>query len=156
MSVGFGFSVGDFLAALQLVGVVIDALRESSDSKAKFHELLSELYALETALLRVKRIDLDESQHSEKLSTRLTLSTRRATVCGPKMIEERQFLIEESRIQTVIDLKSNWETCFYQGQRVAMSMLFAVHPRLKRAQCPRCMAECGSPFAQEVICPPSD
>jgi len=32
MSVGFGFSAGDVIAALQLVSTVIDALRESGDS----------------------------------------------------------------------------------------------------------------------------
>ncbi|KMU85899.1 hypothetical protein CIHG_03428 [Coccidioides immitis H538.4] len=68
MSVGFGFSVGDFLAALRLVGTVIDALRESSNSGSTYRELLNELYSLETALLRVKRIDLDGSQHAEKIA----------------------------------------------------------------------------------------
>lgn len=68
MSVGFGFSVGDFLAALNLVGTVIDALREASESGAAYRELLAELFALETALLRVKRLDLDDGQRTEKIA----------------------------------------------------------------------------------------
>jgi hypothetical protein len=63
MSVGFGFSVGDFITALQLVGTVIDSLRESSHSSASFRSLINELYSLESALLRVKRLDLDRGGH---------------------------------------------------------------------------------------------
>ncbi|RYP71262.1 hypothetical protein DL771_004954 [Monosporascus sp. 5C6A] len=76
----FGFSVGDFLAALKLVGTVIDALRESSNSGSTYRELLSELYSLETALLRVKRIDLDESQHIEKLALRQAAAQCQRTI----------------------------------------------------------------------------
>jgi hypothetical protein len=68
MSVGFGFSVGDFLATIKLVGTVIDALRESSHSTSRFENLLGELEALDTALNNVKRLELDESQRFEKLA----------------------------------------------------------------------------------------
>jgi hypothetical protein len=68
MSVGFGFSVGDFLATLKLVGTIIDALRESSHSSAAFQELLNEFEAFETALNHVKRIDFDSSQQFEKVA----------------------------------------------------------------------------------------
>jgi hypothetical protein len=80
MSIGFGFSVGDFLAALKLVGTVIDALRESSNSGSVYRELLNELYSLETALLRVKRIDLDESQHIDKLALRQAAAQCQRTI----------------------------------------------------------------------------
>jgi hypothetical protein len=80
MSVGFGFSVGDFLAALELVGTIIDALRESSNSGSAYRELLNELYSLETALLRVKSIDLDESQHIEKLALRQAAAQCQRTI----------------------------------------------------------------------------
>ena len=52
MSVGFGFSVGDFLAALD----------------ASFRSLIDELYAPEFALLRVKRLDVDNSLYIEKIA----------------------------------------------------------------------------------------
>jgi hypothetical protein len=68
MSVGFGFSVGDFLATIKLVGTVIDALRESSHSTTRFENLLNELEALDTALQNVKRLEFDESQRFEKLA----------------------------------------------------------------------------------------
>ena len=60
MPVAFGFSVGDFIAALELVGTVFDALRKSSQSSASFRSLINELCALETALLRVKRLDIED------------------------------------------------------------------------------------------------
>jgi len=59
MSVGFGFSAGDFIAALKLVGTIIDALCETSYSGSSFHSFINELYALESVLLRVKRLGLD-------------------------------------------------------------------------------------------------
>jgi len=65
MSVGFGFSVGDFIAALKLVSTVIDALQKSGEARNEQRELLHQLYSLETALLRVKRLELGESQHAE-------------------------------------------------------------------------------------------
>ncbi|KAH0548194.1 hypothetical protein GP486_008089, partial [Trichoglossum hirsutum] len=68
MSVSFGFSVGDFLAALRLVGTVIDALRESSYASSSFRSLINELYALESALLRVKRLDPGTGHNVEKVA----------------------------------------------------------------------------------------
>ena len=53
------------VAALQLVGTVIDALRESGDSSIEYRSLLGQLHTLESALLRVKRVELDDSQHAE-------------------------------------------------------------------------------------------
>jgi len=70
MSVGFGFSTGDFIAALQLVSTVIDALRDSGDSSAEYRALISQLLTLENALLKVKRIDVDEEQHAEVIALR--------------------------------------------------------------------------------------
>lgn len=68
MSVGFGFSVGDFLAAIKLVGTVVDALREASHSTTKFHELLKELESLEIALESVRKIEFDDSQRFQKIA----------------------------------------------------------------------------------------
>ncbi|KAH6617481.1 hypothetical protein F5144DRAFT_393368 [Chaetomium tenue] len=80
MSVGFGFSVGDFLAALNLVSTVIDALRDASASGAAYRELLAELFALETALLHVKRLDLDDGQRTEKIALRQVAAQCQRTI----------------------------------------------------------------------------
>jgi hypothetical protein len=43
MSVGFGFSAGDFIAAIELVSTVVKALRESGDSSTEYQTLVSQL-----------------------------------------------------------------------------------------------------------------
>ncbi|KAF4631435.1 hypothetical protein G7Y89_g6695 [Cudoniella acicularis] len=68
MSVGFGFSVGDFIAAIELVSTVIDALRESGDASSEYREVVRQLYTLETALLRVKRLEVDPTQTAEVIA----------------------------------------------------------------------------------------
>jgi len=62
----FGFSVSDLLAALDLVARVIDALRE--------------LYSLETALIRVKRLDVDDELQAEVTALRQAAGQCRKTM----------------------------------------------------------------------------
>ena len=80
MSVGFGFSAGDFIAALNLVGTVIDALRESGRSGSDYRDLISELYSLESALLQVKRLEFEDSQHAEAVALRQAASQCQRTI----------------------------------------------------------------------------
>jgi hypothetical protein len=80
MSVGFGFSAGDFIAGLEQVATVIDALRESGDSGRRYRELVRELYSLETALLHVKRLELHESQSAEKIALHSAASQCQITI----------------------------------------------------------------------------
>jgi hypothetical protein len=80
MSVGFGFSVGDFIATLELVATVTDALRESGEASNRYRELVRQLYTLETVLLRVKRLELDESQHAEYVALQQAASQCQRTI----------------------------------------------------------------------------
>ena len=80
MSAGFGFSTGDFIAALELVSTVLNALRESGGSSTEYQALISQLYTLETALLRVKRLDLDDVQHAEAIALRQAASQCQRTI----------------------------------------------------------------------------
>ncbi|KAM5354194.1 hypothetical protein ACJ41O_000844 [Fusarium nematophilum] len=80
MSVGFGFSASDFIAGIELVATVIDALRESGDSSQRYRELISELYSLETALLQVKRLELHESQNASQIALRSAASQCQRTI----------------------------------------------------------------------------
>lgn len=50
MSVVFGFSAGDFIAAIELVVTVINGLRNSDNSSSGYRELVHQLYTLETGL----------------------------------------------------------------------------------------------------------
>jgi hypothetical protein len=70
MSVGFGFSAGDFIAAIELVRTVVDALRSSGNAGAEYRELVSQLLILESALIQVKRLEFEESQYSEVIALR--------------------------------------------------------------------------------------
>ena len=57
----FGFPVGSFISALELVGVVFDAIRASGKAATQYKGLLNELQNLKRALLAVKNLDVDES-----------------------------------------------------------------------------------------------
>jgi len=70
MSVGFGFSIGDFLAAIDLVSTVITALRSSSSASLEYRELIAQLISLENALLQVKRLEFEEGQYAEIIALR--------------------------------------------------------------------------------------
>jgi hypothetical protein len=70
MSVGFGFSAGDFIAAIELVGTVVDALRSSGSAGAEYRELVSQLLSLESALIQVKRLEFEESRYAEVIALR--------------------------------------------------------------------------------------
>ena len=61
----FGFSIGDFIAVIELVGTIIKAVRETGGASTDFRELVHELSALETALLSVQQCEIDEPQITE-------------------------------------------------------------------------------------------
>ncbi|KAK4234844.1 hypothetical protein C8A03DRAFT_37338 [Achaetomium macrosporum] len=54
----FGFSVGDFLATIELVHDLAVALSDSRGSRAKFRGLVQELYSLERAMIEIKNLQL--------------------------------------------------------------------------------------------------
>ena len=80
MAVGFGFSVGDFLNALELVSTVIDAVQDSGAASSEYRELLNELQSLRTALLQVERLEIDQVQHSEHMALKQAASRCEGTI----------------------------------------------------------------------------
>ena len=80
MAVPFGFSAGDFIAALNLVKNVVDALRDSGGAGEEYTELVNELFTLETALLEVKRVDLDDDQHAQRVALQQAASQCHGTI----------------------------------------------------------------------------
>ncbi|CZR61179.1 uncharacterized protein PAC_11075 [Phialocephala subalpina] len=62
MSVGFGFSVGDFILALELVGTVIDALRSN------------------TAIIQIKNLEFEEGQYAEVVALRQAVAQCQRTI----------------------------------------------------------------------------
>ena len=66
MPVGFGFSVGDFVAGIVLVKDLIRALDESSGSSAEYRNLINELESLKWALELLQELQIDESQRDRR------------------------------------------------------------------------------------------
>ena len=111
----FGFSVGDFVAALQLVGTVIDAIRDSGGSRTEYRELINELYGLETALLRVKQLEFEEDQRSEYIALRQAAAQCQTTIdafCA-RIKKYQKSLRAEGSGSTLTDTvaKLQWKLC---------------------------------------------
>lgn len=80
MSVGFGFSVGDFISALELVATVVDALRESGESSSEFRALVAQLQTLRAALESVNSLVLDGQRQGETLALRQAAAQCQKTI----------------------------------------------------------------------------
>jgi len=80
MPVGFGFSVGDFISAINLVQTVIDALSASSKSSSELQELFRQLYSLETALREIKQLEVNESLRAEVLALKQSAAQCQSTI----------------------------------------------------------------------------
>ena len=68
MSAGFGFSVGDFIAALQLVGTIIDALHKTGNAQSEYQDLIDGRLTLENTLSRLKQFKFEESLSAERIA----------------------------------------------------------------------------------------
>ncbi len=78
----FGFSVGDFFSGINLIRELIKALEDSAGSSAEYRDLIKELYSLERALLEVKHLDLEESQHSQHVALKQVAIQCQETIDG--------------------------------------------------------------------------
>lgn len=61
---------------------MVTALRESGGSSARYQALISQLSALETALIHVKELDLDGAQHSQVVALRQAAAQCTSTIEG--------------------------------------------------------------------------
>lgn len=115
MPLGFGFSAGDFIAALKLVGTIIDALRDSGEAGAAYRELVRELYSLETALLQVKRLDGEEIPQAQIISLRQVAAECQSTIDDfGKKIQKYQPHLSSSHSSTSVKgawMKIRWALC---------------------------------------------
>lgn len=75
--VGFGFSVGDFIASISLISSLIKSLEEGAGSSAAYQELITELYVLENALMLVKRLELDATSSTKPIVERAVLNCQK-------------------------------------------------------------------------------
>jgi hypothetical protein len=65
MSASITFSPGDMLAAIELVGTVIDALRSDGNASVEDLQLVCQLLSLESALIQVKRLEVEDGVYEE-------------------------------------------------------------------------------------------
>lgn len=72
----FGFSVGDFLAAIELVHDLATALSDGHGSSLKFQGLVQELYSLERVMVEIKNLEV-----STELESRLWMVQQAASHC---------------------------------------------------------------------------
>lgn len=115
MVVPFGFSVGDFISTLELVGTVIAALRSAGGSSDRYRELVDELYTLEKALIRVKNLKLDDSQEGDVQAVRQAASQCQKTIdkFWKKIAKYQQHLSAGGSGSRVKDswMKIQWALC---------------------------------------------
>ncbi len=117
----FGFSVGDFVAGINLGRELIKALGDSAGSSAEYLALIKELYSLERALLEVKHLNLDESQHSQGIALKQAAAQCQQTIDG--FLQKIQKFIPAFRVGGP---KSSWrdglrkvEWALYRKRRCA-------------------------------------
>jgi hypothetical protein len=99
----FGFSIGDFIASINLIRELTKALEDGSGACAEFRLLIRELYTLEHALLEVKSLQ-QKDHHQQKL---LALH-QAASQCQNTILE---FLNKIKRFQpslSVVKSKESW------------------------------------------------
>lgn len=94
---------------------------------------------------------LEFVQSAEALLTVLKLNYQDSE-CGTDLIDTGEYVIEERGSHKATDLMSRWETCFYPGQRVAMSMILrkVELSSLYKSHCPACSTENGNRTDAEI------
>lgn len=80
MSVGFGFSAGDFIAGIQLVRQVTSSLQSSAGSALEYRTLVNELFSLERAMLEVKALRIEDYEAAKLDALKYAATQCQATV----------------------------------------------------------------------------
>ena len=65
MAVPFGFSIGDFIAGINVIVIAIKAVQEKRGASAEYAALLTELTNLEEGLTAIDDLDINQSQHRQ-------------------------------------------------------------------------------------------
>lgn len=58
---GFGFSVGDFLAGINLIKNLVEALNDTAGAKPAYQSLIAELLSLQNALTEAQGVQVDDT-----------------------------------------------------------------------------------------------
>ena len=76
----FGFSVGDFIAAIELVKTCIDGIQHSSQAATEYNEVYSRLRRLERVVVIVKDLQMADELLSERQTLREVVSACQAAI----------------------------------------------------------------------------
>ena len=133
MSIGFGFSVGDVLAAIEVVATVCDALRSSGLANAEHQELLSQLSVLEAILHRINSLQPDDASQYEIIALRDTASMCLRTIDDfwNRASKYRNGLDVQSQSSSGLDVRNKWRrvkwAVFKKGDILAFRMNILAH-----------------------------
>ncbi|KAI9640002.1 hypothetical protein NHQ30_011561 [Ciborinia camelliae] len=130
MSIGFGFSFGDFIAAIDLVATAVDAFRECGNSSSEFRGIVRQFGSLEDTLTRVKKLELDDTQRAEGIGSQKAASGCQITIDGFwNKVQKYQLPLRDGGSSSRLKdgwMKIKWELCksddvksgLVQGKRI--------------------------------------
>ncbi|CZR55800.1 uncharacterized protein PAC_05688 [Phialocephala subalpina] len=98
----------DIVSAITLAHTVISSLRSASGSSSEHQTLISQLYTLESALLRVKNLELDNSQYADALREAASQCQRTIDAFADKIVGYQPSLGREGNGKSHVWKKVNW------------------------------------------------
>lgn len=66
------------------------------------------------------------------------------------MIENGDFVIQDSSTKRDIDLGKDWDLCFSPGQQVDMRMVYSRGRLIANNLCPKCRTECEGTYEEDI------
>lgn len=103
------------------------------------------------ALGRASPFHLEFVRSAEALTAVLKINFQH-TRSGIEKIERGEFVILESGSQQDVDLRKPWDTCFFPGQRVAMSIVVNSNLDFMTNWCPICKTATQNATRMEILC----
>lgn len=111
MAVPFGFSAGDFIAAIGLVSDIISAIREADGATADFGDLMTGLRSLENAFITIKQCNLEPSSPGYSSAMQAVADCRRCISTFLQKISKYQSLSTENSSLRDQITKVKWALC---------------------------------------------
>ena len=96
---------------------------------------------------RISPFHLDFIRSADALVAVLAINFQK--VGAAAKIQEREFVIEDMATKKDIDLEADWDSCFFSGQRVEMSMVFR-QEHIPNTTCPKCRTISNGDMDKEI------
>ena len=108
--------------------------------------LYQEPFILEDGIGRIAPVHMQFISSWEAFDSVLELRFR--NIHGYKMVQNKEYVIQESSTRREIDRSFPWEASFLPGQRVVMSMLFT--ETTSSTTCPKCQHSSEEPQTSDI------